>query len=109
LIEVASHRQGYTAEPSYGTHFFQDLVETRIYPLAVYPDDEPDFLNTDFLARAHNQIDKHLSEPAGIGRCIKVIHIPTERPGYHLEVFMDGQRGLGFLSRAAAQARSPVS
>ena len=38
LIELAYSQKGITPEPSYGTHFFQDLVESQIYPLAVYPD-----------------------------------------------------------------------
>jgi hypothetical protein len=32
-------------------------------------------------------------------RCIKIIHIPTERPGHHLEIIMDGQSGLGYLNQ----------
>ena len=28
------------------------------------------------------------------------IYIPTERPGYHLEVVMDGQSALGYLMEA---------
>ena len=39
LIELAYTQKGITPEPSYGTHFFQDLVESQIYPLAVYPDE----------------------------------------------------------------------
>jgi len=37
IVEVAKSSGGYVSEVSYGTHFFQDLVEDRIYYLAVYP------------------------------------------------------------------------
>jgi hypothetical protein len=100
LVEVASHRNGFSAEPSYGTHFFQDLVESQIYPLAVYPDEAGDHLNFDFLRKSENQIQRFIPEATRASRCIKVIDISKERPGYHLEIVMDGQTGLGYLTRS---------
>jgi hypothetical protein len=100
LVEVASTKSGFAAEPSYGTHFFQDLVESQIYPLAVYPEEPGDHLNLDFIRQSKNQIREFIAEPTKASRCIKVIHIPTERPGYHLEMIMDGQSGLGHLTRS---------
>ncbi|MFZ6026917.1 MAG: PEP/pyruvate-binding domain-containing protein [Chloroflexota bacterium] len=98
LIELALQQRGYNSEPSYGTHFFQDLVETQIYPLAISPDDPHDFLNWDFLNQANDclpALNMRGSSPASC--CIKVIHIPSERPGSHFDLVMDGQRGLGYL------------
>ncbi|MGZ9166429.1 MAG: PEP/pyruvate-binding domain-containing protein, partial [Anaerolineales bacterium] len=100
LVEVASDKSGFKAEPSYGTHFFQDLVESQIYPLAVYPDEPGDHLNLDFIKQAEDQTSKFISEPTKASLCIKVIHVPTERPGYHMELIMDGLNGLGYLTRA---------
>jgi hypothetical protein len=102
LVEVASNKSGFAAEPSYGTHFFQDLVETQIYPLAVYPDEPGDHLNLDFIKKSENQIQKFISDQTEASRCIKVIHIPTERPGHQMEIVMDGQNGLGYLARSKA-------
>jgi hypothetical protein len=102
LIELAIQQHGYSSEPSYGTHFFQDLVETQIYPLAVHPEDPDDFFNWDFLNGAANQMEKiYPHQPSSASRCIKVIHIPAERPGYRLELVMDGIKGLGYLTNAA--------
>ena len=98
LVEVASKQSGFSAEPSYGTHFFQDLVESQIYPLAIYPEESGDHLNWEFIKKSANQISKFIPEQAAASRCIKVIHIPAERPGYHLELVMDGQKGLGYLT-----------
>jgi hypothetical protein len=103
LVEVASTKSGFAAEPSYGTHFFQDLVESQIYPLAVYPDEAGDHLNWDFIDQSENQIQTIISNPTTASRCIKVIHIPTERPSYHLEIIMDGQSGLGYLTRSKSK------
>ena len=100
LVEVAGDKEGFAAEPSYGTHFFQDLVESQIYPLAVYPDEPGDHLNLDFIKTAGNQMHLFTSEDSKASRCIKVIHVPTERPGYLLELAMDGQSGLGYLARS---------
>jgi len=103
LVEVASNKSGFAAEPSYGTHFFQDLVESQIYPLAVYPDEPGDHLNLDFIKQSENQMPKFVSEQTKASHCIKVIHIPTERSGYHLEMIMDGQSGLGYLTRSKSK------
>jgi hypothetical protein len=100
LVEVASNKTGFAAEPSYGTHFFQDLVESQIYPLVVYPEEPGDHLNRDFIQRAENQISKFISQQPKASRCIKVIHVPTERPGYQMELIMDGQKALGYLTRS---------
>ena len=103
LVEVANHRSGFSAEPSYGTHFFQDLVESQIYPLAVYPEEPGDHLNWDFIRRSENQVSKFTPEQTKAIHCIKVIHIPTERPGYSLELVMDGQSGLGYLVQSKSK------
>jgi len=99
LVEVASNKGGFSAEPSYGTHFFQDLVESQIYPLAVNPEESGDHLNWDFLRQSENQISKFIPGETKASRCIKVIHIPGERPGYCLELVMDGQSGLAYLAQ----------
>ncbi len=39
LVEVAFAKEGYTPEVSYGTHFFQDLVEADIEIVPLFPDD----------------------------------------------------------------------
>ncbi len=100
LVEVASTESGFAAEPSYGTHFFQDLVESQIYPLAVYPEEPGDHFNWDFIKKSENQMQKFISEGTKACHCIKVIHIPTERPSHFLEIIMDGENGLGYLTRS---------
>jgi hypothetical protein len=99
LVEVASNKNGFSSEPSYGTHFFQDLVESQIYPLAVHPEEPGDHMNLDFIRKSENQITKFIPEQTQASQCIKVIHVPTERPGYHLELIMDGQNALGYLTQ----------
>lgn len=99
LVELAGKKGGYSSEPSYGTHFFQDLVETHIYPLAISQEQPGDHLNLDFINQATDQMPIMFPEGNKASRCIKVIHIPTERPGSRLEIVMDGQQGLAYLVR----------
>jgi hypothetical protein len=77
-------------------------VESQIYPLAIHPDEPGDQLNWDFLKESKNQIGEFVAESTQANRCIKVIHVPSERPGYSLELIMDGQNGLGYLARSKA-------
>ena len=103
LVELASKKGGYSSEPSYGTHFFQDLVETQIYPLAISQEEPGDSLNLDFIQQATDQLPKLFPEQNQASRCVKVIHIPAERPGCLLEIGMDGKQGLGYLVKAASR------
>lgn len=47
LVEMAYEKAGYEPELSFGTHFFQDLVEAQIIYIPIYPDRE----TTNFHAR----------------------------------------------------------
>ncbi len=107
LIEVAYTQKGITPEPSYGTHFFQDLVEAQIYPLAIYPDLPGDLLNQAWLDRAHNSLVALLPDAAPLAEVLKVIHIPTQRPGYLLEISMDGERAVAYFVPAVVEERKP--
>lgn len=102
LVEMAVTHKGITPEPSYGTHFFQDLVEARIYPLALYPDDGRDWLNQAFLQQAPNQLAELSPQDAGLAACVKVIHIPSARGGQVMELRMDGNVGVAYFTHAAA-------
>jgi hypothetical protein len=99
LVEVAT-KSSFSTEPSYGTHFFQDLVEAQIYPLAVYPEEAGDHLNMEFIGKAENKVQKFIPEPPEVTQCIKLIRVSSERPGHHLELIMDGLNALGYLVRS---------
>ena len=103
LVELSSKKGGYSTEPSYGTHFFQDLVETKIYPLAISQEEPGDSLNLEFIRQATDQMPKFFPDQSQASRCIKVVHIPTERPGCRLEIAMDGKQALGYLLRPVSQ------
>ena len=100
LVEVAAPQSGIAPEPSYGTHFFQDLVEAQIFPLAIYPEEPGDWLNQDFIDHSPNCLGDLLPEAVGYEDCIRVIHVPTIREGCTLEIVMDGEQALAYLAPA---------
>ena len=54
LAEIALSRGDGTPELSYGTHFFQNLVEARIYPLPLYPHQDDTVFKTAFFQESPN-------------------------------------------------------
>jgi hypothetical protein len=92
LIELASTDSGMGAEPSYGTHFFQDLVEAGIYPLPVPLGRRSTVLNTDFLNRAPNRLAALLPTDAEYSHYVRVIDVPATTGGRHVEVIMNDEQ-----------------
>ncbi len=90
LVEIAFAGPAGTPEVSFGTHFFQDLVEANIYPLALYPD-ERDFFRRDFFENSPNALPELLPADAPLADVVRVIHIPTVCGGRLLEVVMNSQ------------------
>ena len=99
LIEVPLKQRGSTAEPSYGTHFFQDLVETGIYPLPIDPREEQASLNYEFLNKAPNVLETLLPEEDEFAQYVKVIDVPAATGGRYLDIIMNDEeeRAVGYL------------
>jgi len=102
LVEIAFSREGYTPEVSYGTHFFQDLVEADIITAPLFPDDPGVYFNEEFVTTAPNLLAEIVPEAAGCASVVRVIHVPSARGGDYLHVYMDtaSQRGLGCFGPA---------
>jgi hypothetical protein len=101
LIELPLVREGCTAEASYGTHFFQDLVEAGIYPLPITPGEDGARLNTWFLTSTPNALADLLEGDAVYSRYVRVVDVPAVTGGRYLEVVMDGEqeRAIGYLKK----------
>jgi len=105
LVEIAFARDGYTPEVSYGTHFFQDLVEADIAIMPLYPDTTGSSLNESFLLGSHNALADIDPALAGLADVVRVIHVPSVRGGLLLHVFLDAesQKGIGMFAPAAGK------
>jgi hypothetical protein len=100
LAEVALAHGGHAPEASYGTHFFQDLVEAHIYPLPLYPDDPDVVFNWDFFRQAPDVLPQILPDtPERLSVALKVIDVPAAAAGRHLTIAMSSEqdRALGYL------------
>jgi len=95
LIEVSGHGISAAPEPSFGTHFFQDLVEANIYPLAVYLDDPDAQLNRSFMYDTPNLLADYLPEAEDCTDTVRLIEVACFRDGSHLELVMDDEKGEG--------------
>ncbi len=92
LVEIAMGKDGETPEVSYGTHFFQDLVEAQIYPLPLYPNDQGVVFNRAFLDNAPNVLPELLPADAPYADYVKVIDVPAASRGRFLEIVMNGEQ-----------------
>jgi hypothetical protein len=89
LIEIARKQKDYVPDLSFGTHFFQDLVEANIRYLPLYPDDEGIIFNEKFLTTSKNMLPDILPEFEYLSDVIKVIDIPAATDGKNLQVLMN--------------------
>jgi hypothetical protein len=97
LVELAVLQQGAVPEPSYGTHFFQDLVEASIYPIAVYPDHPGELFREQWMADAKNSIAELLPDAYNPKDCVKLVDIPRAFDGKKMDLLMDGETAVAFL------------
>jgi hypothetical protein len=100
LIEIARKKGNYVPDLSFGTHFFQDLVEASIRYLPLYPDDQGIMFNEEFLTKSPNAIFEILPSFSHLSDIIKIIEVPAVANGMVLRVLMnaDIDQAIGILS-----------
>jgi len=89
LIEIAREKENYVPDLSFGTHFFQDLVESQIRYIPLYPDEKGNVFNTSIFKTARNILPQILPKYAYLKDCVKVIDIPSQIDGKILKIFMN--------------------
>lgn len=94
LVELAGEKVGASPEPSFGTHFFQDLMEANIYPLAVFLDDANTIFKREFFYETPNHLMDYISiENPRVIAALRLIAVSDYRPGAHMDLFMDANKG----------------
>ncbi len=106
LIEIATPRANYVPELSFGTHFFQDLVEANIRYLPLYPEDQGVVFNHLFLKRSENILGELLPEYKYLEDVIRVIDVPKVTGGRVLRISMNAEleEALGYLSSHSGES-----
>ena len=92
LVELAGQGVGAVPEPSLGTHFFQDLLESQIYPLAIYLDDPASIFNKKFFDGMPNRIEEFIEVDARLLAALRVIRVKDFRPDGHLRIVMSDEK-----------------
>jgi hypothetical protein len=95
LVEIAQTETEGGPEVSYGTHFFQDLVESNIYPLPLYLADPATIFNHRFFDRAPNVLARLLPHDAAYEDYVKVIDVPSVTGGRRMNLLMDSVEDAG--------------
>jgi hypothetical protein len=93
LIELSGEGVGTAPEPSFGTHFFQDLLEASIYPLAIYLDDEDVIFNRNLFYQSENCLLEYLPGAENLVDVLRLVRVSDYLPGHHIHLIMDGEAG----------------
>jgi pyruvate, water dikinase len=109
LMEVAARRGTYVPDVSFGTHFFQDLVESSIRYLPIFPGEPQVIFNERFLRDAPNVLGELLPEYAHLSGAVHVIDVPRATGGLILRVLMnaDAEEALGMFAVPAEFTAQP--
>jgi len=107
LIELARKKSGYIPELSFGTHFFQDLVEAKIRFLPVYPDDSDVIFNESYLTRSTNMLGSLFPDFSDFENVVRVIDVPRTSGGCTLTIAMNAvlDEALAFLTTHPVKIR----
>lgn len=101
LIEIARKKGNYVPELSFGTHFFQDLVESSIRYLPLYPDEDGTVFNEEFILNSKNIISELLPKFSSFSKIIHIVDIQKSNKGGTLCITMnaDISRAVGYLTK----------
>jgi hypothetical protein len=75
LAESAFSAGSLAPELSFGSHFFQDLVESGIFYVAIYPDEHGCIVNELLLSRLPNLLADLLPDDADFAECVRVVDL----------------------------------
>jgi len=100
LIEIAKKKKGYVPDVSFGTHFFQDLVEANIKYLPLFPDDDGVIFKDDYLYSMSNQLVDLLPGSEELESVIRVVNV-AEKDNSILKFYMnsDSDIALGIIEK----------
>ena len=104
LVELAREERGHIPEVSYGTHFFQDLVEAGIMYLPVYPSDSQSCFNEEFFSSSPNALTALLPELLEFTGVIQLIDVTQASGGLFAHILADpsAHKAVCFLDIACA-------
>ncbi len=98
LGEIARVKSGVVPEVSFGTHFFQDLVEAGIHYIPIYPDNDGVIFNEEFFKNGPNCFSALVSGAAykPFENVVKIFRFDGNEKAH---IYLDGaaQQGVCFV------------
>ena len=96
LVEIAYEGGNLMPELSYGTHFFQDLVESDIFYVALFPEKENVVFNKEILLKMPNLLTHYLPEEQKYQDVVKLFEVDPDQ----LQIMCDivSQKVICFLT-----------
>jgi hypothetical protein len=108
LGEVARSLNGAVPELSFGTHFFQDLVESGIYCVPIYPENEGAAFNEKFLHEEPNRLGEFVAAEVAtrFAPVVRVLGMGTQR---RLQVRLNQRidRGICYVEHLGGLGKAP--
>jgi hypothetical protein len=93
LVELSGRDVGPAPEPSLGTHFFLDLMEAQIYPIAIPLDSKETIFKRDFFYDTQNCLGDWIAVRDEILEKLRLIDVATYQPDHHIDIIMDDEKG----------------
>jgi len=84
LGEIGYHNTGFLPDVSYGTHFFQDMIESEIFYLALFPERKETIYHPDLLEKFAQNSHEMIPEKSNLRDALKVYNLIAGKRGLHL-------------------------
>jgi pyruvate, water dikinase len=91
LVEVGRTEAGHEPELSYGTHFFQDLIEAEVIYLPIFPERPESRFNRTFFTESPNALGEFLPELIEFSDYVRLIDVPSVYNGAYAHIIADPQ------------------
>jgi hypothetical protein len=94
LVEITGQGvgSGLVPEPSLGTHFFQDLLEAQIFPLALYLEDPGTAFQRRFFYDMPNHLAQLVPDAAQMDPVLRLIRVRDFAPEGRMKIIMNEER-----------------
>jgi len=100
LVEMAEQKEGFMPELSYGTHFFQDLVETQIFYIALLGETESAFFDSSYLDSVPNSFNEIFPEFPGMEKVIRIWNLEGREERVFIEADVRSREVRGYINRS---------
>lgn len=97
LVETAGAKGSFMPEISYGTHFFQDLVESQIFYIALFPDRDEVIFNQEWLDEAPNSLTKLVDLADKWKTVVKVVDLTDLKQTLRLNANLETRQVTGCI------------